>query len=56
MFTDYSDVVGVDELCHMLSISKKTAYDLLHKNLIHSKKVGKNFKIRKEAIILYLEN
>jgi len=56
MFAEYRDVVSVEDLCNMLSISRKTAYDLLHKNLIHSKKVGKNFKIRKEAIILYLEN
>ena len=55
MFTEYPDVVGVDELCRMLGgISKKLAYHILRENGIEHIKIGRSYKIPKINIIRYL--
>ena len=55
MFKDYPDVVNVKELQSMLGgISKKLAYHLLKNNLIYSTKIGREYKIAKVDVILYL--
>ena len=57
MFTEYPDVVGVDELCKMLGgISKKLAYQMLQKNEIVHLKIGRTYKIPKISIIRFLVN
>lgn len=55
MFKDYPDVVNVKELQLMLGgISKKLAYHLLQNNIIKSIKIGRQYKISKADVILYL--
>ena len=55
MFKNYPDVVNVKELQSMLGdISKKLAYRLLKNNLINSTKIGREYKIAKINVILYL--
>ena len=54
MFSDYNDVVTVDELAKMLKIGRNTAYELVRCGAIKSVRIGKNIRIRKEAIIDYL--
>lgn len=55
MFKDYPDVVNVKQLQIMLGgISKKLAYTLLKNNLINSIKIGRQYKIAKADVILYL--
>ena len=55
MFKDYPDVVNVKQLQTMLGgISKKLAYTLLKNNLINSIKIGRQYKIAKADVILYL--
>lgn len=55
MFKDYPDVVNVKQLQTMLgSISKKLAYHLLKNNIINSTKIGREYKIAKVDVILYL--
>ena len=55
MFKNYPDVVNVEELQLMLgSISKKLAYHLLRNNIIKSIKIGRQYKIAKADVILYL--
>lgn len=55
MFKDYPDVVNVKELQSMLGgISKKLAYRLLKNNLINFTKIGREYKIAKVDVILYL--
>lgn len=56
MFENYSDVVGVKELCNMLSIGKNTAYDLLKKKTIASLRIGRTIKIPKEYVIDFCMN
>lgn len=55
MFKDYPDVVTVKELQIMLGgISKKLAYHLLRNNIVKSIKIGRQYKIAKADVILYL--
>ena len=55
MFKNYPDVVNVKELQSMLGgISKKLAYNLLRNNIIKSIKIGRQYKIAKADVILYL--
>ena len=55
MFKDYPDIVNVKQLQIMLGgISKKLAYTLLKNNLINSIKIGRQYKIAKTDVILYL--
>ena len=55
MFTEYPDVVEVDDLRKMLGgISKKLAYRLLAEQEIHSIRVGRTYKIPKLCVIEYL--
>ena len=55
MFKKYPDIVNVEELQVMLSgISKKLAYHLLQNNIIKSIKIGRQYKIAKADVILYL--
>ena len=55
MFTEYPDIVEVDDLRKMLGgISKKLAYRLLAEQEIHSVRVGRTYKIPKLCVIEYL--
>lgn len=55
MFKDYPDAVNIKELQIMLGgISKKLAYQLLRNNIIKSIKIGRQYKIAKADVILYL--
>ena len=54
MFKSYPDVVDVHGLCQMLHISKRSAYELLHKNQINHVKIGRIYRIRKESIIEFM--
>ena len=55
LFKDYPDVVNVKELQSMLGgISKKLTYHLLKNNIINSTKIGREYKVAKIDVILYL--
>lgn len=54
VFTDYPDVVSVDDLCRMLQISTATAYKLLKKREIESLRIGHVYKIPKLYVLKYL--
>ena len=54
MFTDYADMVSIDELCEMLRIGKGKAYELLRNESIMGFKEGKIWKIPKYAVINYV--
>lgn len=55
LFSEYPDVVNVNQMCVMLGgIGKKTAYGLLKDGTIQFIKIGKSFKIPKVSVIEYL--
>ncbi len=56
VFTNYPDVVSVEQMCEMLGgISEKTAYRLLKEGTIKSFIVGRRYRIPKICIFEYLE-
>ena len=55
MFTDYPDVVNVEQLSEMLGgVSTKTVYRLLKEGTIKSLYVGKRYRIPKLYVMEYL--
>ena len=55
MFKNYPDVINVKQLQEILGgISKKLAYHLLKNNIIKSVKIGREYRIAKVDVILYL--
>ena len=54
MFSQYPDVVSINELMDMLKIGKNTAYFLLREGKIKNIKIGKQYRIPKRYIIEYL--
>lgn len=54
MFKDYPDVVDIKQLREILNIGITKAYKLVNNNIIHSRKVGREYKIPKLMIIEYL--
>lgn len=56
MFSDYPDVVGVDELTSMLHIGRNKAYELINTNAIESIRIGKKHIIPKFRVIEFLTN
>ena len=56
LFTEYPDVVNVEQMCEMLGgICDKTAYRLLKSGEIKSFLVGRHYRIPKLNILEYLE-
>ena len=56
LFTEYPDVVNVEQMCEMLGgICDKTAYRLLKSGEIKSFIVGRHYRIPKHNILEYLE-
>jgi excisionase family DNA binding protein len=51
---EYPDVLTTKDLQHILSVSSKTVFKLLHSSQIKSIKVGRNFRIPKIYLLLYL--
>lgn len=54
VFTEYPDVVTVEQMGTMLGISNKTAYRLLKENKVEHFMVGRTYKIPKLHIFTYL--
>ena len=56
LFTEYPDVVNVEQMCEMLGgICDKTAYRLLKSGEIKSFIAGRHYRIPKLNILEYLE-
>ena len=51
MLETYSDILDVKDLCEILRIGRKKAYQLLHSGVIPYRKIGRNYKIPKEMVI-----
>nr|WP_052246102.1 helix-turn-helix domain-containing protein [Clostridium tyrobutyricum] len=56
LFKEYSDVVNIKEMCEMLGgISTKTGYRILREDKINHFKIGREYKIPKISILIYLK-
>lgn len=59
LFTDdslrkYDDVLTINDLMDYLAIGKNTAYNLIRQGDIKSFRIGRNYKIPKQAVIEYI--
>ena len=54
IFSEYPDVISVDDLQKMLKIGRNSAYDILKAGLIKTVKVGKRYIIPKQSVINFL--
>lgn len=55
MLENYPDVLEIKDICSILRIGRKTAYQLLNSGAIPYRRIGRNYKIRKDAVIHYLQ-
>lgn len=55
MLENYPDVLEVKDICSVLRIGRKTAYQLLKSGKIPNRRIGRKYKIRKDAVIDYLQ-
>jgi len=56
LFTEYADIISIDDLCDMLKIGRNKAYDLLRCKKIVAFKEGRLWMIPKNSVIEYVEN
>lgn len=54
MLEEYRDLLTVEDLCEILMIGKNSAYTLLGKGAIPAFRIGRCWKIPKEAVKAYL--
>jgi len=54
MFSDYPDVVSVEQVTEMLHIGQVLAYKLLKDGSIKARKVGRRYIIAKKNVIEFL--
>ena len=55
MFSDYPDVVRIEEIQSMLKIGRNSVYELLKQGLIKSIKIGKKYIIPKQSVISFVK-
>lgn len=59
LFTDdslrkYDDILTITDLMDYLAVGKNTAYSLIREGKIKSFRIGRNYKIPKQAVIDYI--
>lgn len=54
MFTEYPDIITVEELQKMLRIGRNAAYGMLKDGTIESRRTGHNYIIPKAAVIKFV--
>ena len=53
MFSEYPDIVTIEDIQEMLGISRHFAYKLITDGYIHGRKIGSGYKIPKINVINY---
>ena len=53
-FSDYPDLLDVEQPSNMLGISTKTAYKMLRSGNIESIRIGRDYKIAKINVLKFL--
>jgi len=56
MFSEYPDVITVEQLMEMLHIGKNAAYALLKSGEIRTIRIGRRYIIPKQSIITYISS
>ena len=55
MFSEYADIISIDDQMKMLHIGKTTAYTLVKEKRIQHVKVGRKYIIPQKVVIQFLE-
>ncbi len=50
----YPDILTVENLCEVLNIGANSAYQLLNEKKILAFRIGRRWKIPKEAVVSYI--
>lgn len=56
MLKDYPDVMSMKDMQKALGIGQNTAYNLVNSGTIPCKRIGRQIKILKSALLEYLNN
>jgi len=56
LFREYPDVISVEQLQEMLNIGRVLAYKIVKSGAIKSRKIGRDYKITKTAVINYIQS
>lgn len=54
LFSDYDDILSIEDVMKMLRIGKNTAYSLLKNNEIRNLRIGKRYIIPKQSVINFI--
>lgn len=54
LFSEYDDVLSIEDVMDMLHIGKNTVYSLLRNNEIRNLKIGKRYIIPKQSVINFI--
>ena len=54
MFTEYDDILTVEEIMEMLYVGKNTVYALLKSGELKGFRIGRTWKIPKESLNQYI--
>ena len=54
MLKDYPDVMSIEQMCEILSVSTKTGYRILREGKICCLKVGRAYRIPKAHLFTFL--
>lgn len=54
MFENSKDLITVKEMQELLGIGRNTAYDLIHQNKLKCFRLGKSWKIPRQALEEYV--
>lgn len=55
MLEQYGDLLSVHELRRALNVGRNTAYNMLNRGDISAIRIGRTWKIPKEAVACYLD-
>jgi len=56
LLSNYPDVMSIKDLQSALGIGQNTAYNLINSGEIRSKRIGRQIKILKTAVLEYLDS
>jgi len=56
LFLNYPDILSVKQVSQMLNIGTVLAYKLVKSGEIKSRKVGRDYKIQKNAVIAFVNS
>jgi len=54
MFTNYPDIVSIEQMMIMLNLGKSSVYGLLKAHLIRHVRVGRKYIVPKQSVIDFL--